>query len=117
MNSLLHDLRLATRTLLRSRAFTLTAILCLALGIGVNTAIFSIINSILLRPLPLSDPERIVQLHSTKSRQGISESNMSFADLSDVRAQTSSFESVAGMFGRSFNLSGADQTERIEGLA
>ncbi|MDQ3516928.1 MAG: hypothetical protein M3466_00820, partial [Gemmatimonadota bacterium] len=100
MNSLLHDVRLAARTLLRSRAFTLTAVLCLALGIGVNTAIFSIVNAILLRPLPLLEPERVVQLHATKLKQGISESNMSFADMSDVREQSASFEAVAGMYGR-----------------
>ncbi|MBC7788537.1 MAG: ABC transporter permease [Anaerolineae bacterium] len=117
MNTLLHDLRLASRTLLRSRAFTLTAVLCLALGIGVNTAIFSIVNAILLRPLPLLDPQRIVQLHATKLKQGISESNMSFADMTDVRERSGSFEAVAGMYGRSFNLSGGDQPERIEGMA
>ncbi len=117
MNSLLRDVRLAARTLLRSRAFTLTAVLCLALGIGVNTAIFSIVNAILLRPLPLLEPERVVQLHATKLKQGISESNMSFADMSDVREQSASFEAVAGMYGRSFNLSGGDQPERIEGMA
>nr|MBA3560572.1 ABC transporter permease [Gemmatimonadaceae bacterium] len=117
MNSFLHDVRFAARTLFRSRAFTLTAVLCLALGIGVNTAIFSIVNAILLRPLPLLEPERVVQLHATKLKQGISESNMSFADMSDVREQSASFEAVAGMYGRSFNLSGGDQPERIEGMA
>lgn len=86
MESLLHDLRYSTRLLIRKPAFTALAVITLALGIGANTAIFSVVNSVLLRPLPYPQPERLLTIRS----------NQSVPDLDDIKAQSQSFEYLGG---------------------
>jgi len=86
MESLLHDLRYSLRLLIRKPTFTALAIITLALGIGANTAIFSVVNSVLLRPLPYPQPERLVTMRS----------NQSVPDLDDIKAQSQSFEYLGG---------------------
>src|SRR5690606_1842137 len=89
---MLSDLRFALRALHRNRPFALIAILTLALGIGANTAIFSLVNAILLRPLPFEDPSRIVHLFHVW--EGIHE-YMSPANVVDVREQSTTLDRVA----------------------
>lgn len=113
--SLAADLRYALRTLRRSPGFALTAVACLALGIGANTAIFSMVNAILLRPFPFAGGERLVSLYATAQDGAVY--GLSMDDLAELRADGRSFGAVAGMSGRSFTLTDGDQAERVQGAA
>ena len=115
MSTLLQDLRYALRILRRSPGFTVVAVLCLGLGVGVNTAMFSIVNTFLLRPLPLQDPDRILMLYGEQPKQGIDESGMSVVDLQDIRAHAPSLQDVAGITQGGFNLAGGDEPVRLQG--
>jgi putative ABC transport system permease protein len=110
MMNFLQDLRYGARTLARQPGFTLIAIITLALGIGANTAIFSIVNGVLLRPLPYSDPQRVV----TVLQEG--QSPLSPANFLDLRAQSTSFESMAAAEAWGGGLTGGDKPEEIAGL-
>jgi len=108
MDTLLQDLRFAARTLFRNRGFTLVAVLTLALGIGANTAIFSVLRGILLKPLPFRDPERVVRI--TNIRDG-NRMVSSAPDFIDWRTQTKSFSSMAAIDNQSMNLTGGADPE------
>src|ERR1041385_5621325 len=96
METLLQDLRYGLRTLIKRPSFTLVAVLALALGIGANTAIFSIINAVLLRPLPYAAPERLVNVWATRPQRGITSNSTSYPDFADWRDQNDVFEYTAG---------------------
>ena len=100
----MNDLRYAVRSLGKNRTFTLIAVLTLALGIGANTAIFSVVNGILLRPLPYPDPERLMTLRS----------NQSVPELEDLQSQAQSFESVGGVSSMAADYSGGPEPIQIE---
>ena len=107
------DLRFGLRMLLKNPGFTLIATFTLALGIGANTAIFSLVNGILLRPLPFKDPEQLVFL-SERSEQ-VPEMAVSFPNYLDWRAQNRVFEQMAAFLDQTFNLTGEEGTERLLG--
>jgi hypothetical protein len=92
--NLLQDLRFGARMLARSPSFTCIAVLALALGIGANTAIFSVVHAVLLKPLPYPEPERVVHLAVTHTREG-GEDNVSYPDFLEWRQQQRSFVAVA----------------------
>ena len=113
METLLKDISYGIRTLIKSPGFTAVAILALTLGIGANTAIFSVVNSVLLRPLPYSDPGRLMQLWEASEKRGRSEVPASYPNFADWRDQNHVFEHVAAYSDWSFNLTGAGEPERI----
>lgn len=104
MESLQQDLRFAVRMLLKNPAFATIAVVCIALGIGVHTTIFTVVNAVLLRPLPYKDPGSIVVLHSTQPKNDIESEGVSYLDLQDYREQATAFSEVAAYTGRSLTL-------------
>ena len=112
---MLTDLRLAARALRRSAGFSAAAIVTLALGIGVNTTAFSMVNTLFVRPLPFHDPDRVITIQSYQPQQGIEERNLSLADMRDVRERARTFTSVGAMYGRTWNLADGGESERVEG--
>src|SRR6187401_2691359 len=102
-----HDLRLALRSLARNPGFAAAAILTLALGIGANTAIFSVVNAVLLRPAPFHELERLVMVWETDRNSSTTREPASVPDYLDYRAQSASLESLAALMAAQVNLSGA----------
>jgi putative ABC transport system permease protein len=115
-DEMFQDLRFGVRMLVKQPVFTLIAILTLALGIGANTAIFSVVNAVLLRPLPYENPGQLVRLWADNSGQRTDQNQFSPADITDFRDQLTTFEEV-GLFdyGLSANLTGGAQPERVNG--
>src|SRR5262245_24408636 len=111
---LLSDVRFALRTLVKQPAFTLVSLLTLALGIGANTAIFSIVNAVVLRPLPYREPDRVVMMWSHWTRW--TKTWVSEPELADYRAQATTLEHVAAFDTASFNLTGAGEAVRISAI-
>src|SRR5262245_52512214 len=114
MQKLWQDLRYGARMLLKKPGFTLIAILTLGLGIGANTAIFSVVNAVLLQPLPYGDPDRLVWMWGN-IRNGGNRASVSPPDFIDYRAQNSVFEHFGASFsvGSSVNLTGGGEPERL----
>ncbi|HEU4833918.1 MAG TPA: ABC transporter permease [Pyrinomonadaceae bacterium] len=112
---LLHDLRYAARLQRKNPGFTIIAIIALALGIGANTAIFSVVNTVLLRPLPYKDPERLVMVWEDATRHGYPRDTPAAANFVDWRDQNQVFEGMAAIADTSFNLTGSGDPERLEG--
>src|SRR5688572_25854403 len=114
METLWQDLRYSGRMLLKYPAFTLIAVLTLGLGIGANTAIFSIVNAVLLRPFPYHAPHQLVMVGEVRS--GGQGSSVSYPDFVEWRAQTNVFDSVSAVrSNENYNLSGAVEPERLVG--
>jgi predicted permease len=107
METLLHDLRYAARTLLRSPGFTAVAVLTLALGIGANTAIFSVVDGVLLRPAPFTDPDRLMMVWETDRDSRTTREPASLPDYLDFRGRSRTFETLAGFAASNVTLSGA----------
>ncbi len=104
MGSVLHDLRFASRQLLKHRGFSLIAVLTLALGIGANTAVFSVVNSVLLRPLPWPESDRVLSLWEGSKSKGHTKTPMAPLQFMDLRRDAKSFEALAGWNTTAINL-------------
>ncbi|MBO0725197.1 MAG: ABC transporter permease, partial [Blastocatellia bacterium] len=116
MQTLIQDLRYGMRTLLKNPGFTLIAVITLALGIGANTAIFSVVDAVLLRPMPYPEADRLVFLWSTMKSQGVPISGTSMPDYREMRDQNRTMEGLAGFYFGDFNLSPAGgEPERVQG--
>jgi putative ABC transport system permease protein len=119
MESLLRDMKHALRSMLRTWKFTAMIALCLALGIGANTAIFSVVNTILLQPLPFQAPDRLIYLADLHQGTGseLQELNASPLDYIAWRERSQSFVGLEATTPKDFNLIGAGEPERIRGSA
>ena len=115
IDSLRHDLRFAVRSLLRSPGYALVAILCLGLGIAANVTVFTPVNTLLLRPLPFTDPDRVLNVYTTPARDRRSEGGWSYADYVDVGTAGGTLSAVGLVADRQWNIGGLDEPERIEG--
>src|SRR5580693_1866378 len=116
MTTLLQDVRYGLRVLLKSPGFTIVAMLSLALGVGANTAIFSIVNAVLLRSLPYRDPDRLVRVIFNEPGVGLRDVRFSKPELDDLQTRAGVFQDVTPIFEGSENLTGAKQPERLEAV-
>src|SRR5215211_1688066 len=114
MDSVIKDLRFAFRALLKRPGFTVIALIALALGIGANTAIFSLVNAVILQPLPYKDPDRLVWVFGNISNGG-SRASVAPLDFLDYRSQNKTFEQFAASFSITLpmNLTGSGEPERL----
>jgi putative ABC transport system permease protein len=120
MQTLLQDLRYGARMLMKKPGSTVVAIVTLALGIGANTAIFSVVNAVLLRPLPYDDPQQLAIVWQTNQealgKLGIQRLPVTYADFYDWRDQNNVFEAIAALDPRQFNLTGQGEPEKFNGV-
>ena len=116
MDSLLRDLKFSGRSLLKRPALTIIAIVTLGIGIGANSAIFSTVNALLLKPLPFPDPDRIVALWDKVPSRGVERNEVTVANYLDWRAQNKTFEQLGIYRWWSTNLTGSDSPERVQGF-
>ncbi len=117
MENLIRDLRFAIKTLVKRPGFTAMVVLTLALGIGANAAIFSVINYVLLRPLPYADPDNIVTLWENNTKEGIARDDVSPANFLDWRERQQSFSNLAFANPNSLDYSGGDEPEVLRATA
>ena len=114
LDDVVRDVRFGLRSLRRSPGFTLVAVLCLGLGLGANAAIFSVLNAVLLRPLPYPEPERVVRVWETMARVGMG--SVSVPNFRDWAEQATGFEQLAAWQWGSANLQGTGEPERIRSI-
>ena len=109
-----HDIRLALRSLVHDRSVSAIVILCLALGIGVNATLFSLIDGVLIQPLPFPQADRLVVLNEVSERRGIREAGVSYPAMQDIRERAKSLSTVAASSGRVIALSDREEAERVQ---
>src|SRR5947209_3332331 len=114
MITIWRDVKYGVRALLKQPGFTAVAVFVTALGIGANTAIFSVVNAVLLRPLPYREPQRLVLLHENLPRLGWSLLNVSPAEYLDYKEQNRSLSDIAAFESVSLNLTGQGEPVRVE---
>src|SRR5690349_8113246 len=112
---MLKDVRYGIRSLLKRPGLTAVALITLGLGIGVNTAIFSVVDSVLLRPLPLREPSRLVAVWEHTPTLGIAQNHMAPANFFDLRQHNDVFEGVAAFSDYNANLTGSGEPEQLSG--
>src|SRR2546426_11530726 len=113
----MHQLRYAVRLLVKNPGFTAVAVVCLALGIGATTAIFSVVNAVLLRPLPYAQSGRLIRIFTefpTFPNGGLRHFWVSPPELLDLRRDTTSWESIEAWATRGVNLAGASEPIRVQ---
>src|SRR5947209_8842757 len=116
MKTLLQDIRYGVRVLSKSPGFTAVAVLVIALGIGANSAIFSVVNAVLLRPLPYDRPERLVRVMLADKKRGETSRSHAYPNFADMRAQNKTFAALAAYTDTGASLTGDSAPERINGV-
>jgi hypothetical protein len=116
MTTLLQDMRYGLRVLWKSPGFTIVAMLSLALGVGANTAIFSIVNAVLLRSLPFSHPDRLVKIVANNRGVGAQNIGFSVPELDDLISRAGVFDQVTATNGGPTNLTGGERPQHLEVL-
>jgi putative ABC transport system permease protein len=116
MNTLLQDIRFGLRMLLKSPSVSIVATIALALGIGATTAIFSVVNAVLVQPLPFPNPDALMAVFETDTQRGQIRGSHSYPNFLDMRAQNTVFERVASYHGADYILTGRGEPARIQGL-
>src|SRR5499427_4746059 len=114
MITLFQDVRYGLRLLRKSPGFAIVAVLSLALGVGANTAIFSIVNAVLLRSLPFSHPERLVKIVASNRGVGARDIGLSVPEFDDLRSRAGIFDQVTATQGGPTNLTGAERPQHFE---
>jgi putative ABC transport system permease protein len=115
MDKFFQDVRYAVRMMIKKPGFAFVSITVLALGIGANTSIFSVVNSVLLRPLPFENPDQLVVIKSTNLARGATDFGTSTPDFREWRKRNTAFHEMAAFATTSYNLSGTGEPERVEG--
>src|SRR6188508_804386 len=114
---LFQDVRYGFRTALKNKGVTGLAVACLAIGIGLNTMMFSVTDGVLVQPLPYQDPDNVVVLFATQKENDVRRSSLSWLDLRDWKERARSFSTIAGINYRSFTVSDGGDAERYSGGA
>jgi len=114
MQTLWQDIRYGARVLLRKPGFTIIALITVSLGIGVTTSIFTVVDAVLLRQLPVSDPDRVVVIHDQLPKLNLPRTQVSALQYLDYSRQSTAFESTAALTQRNFNLTGLAVPQRVQ---
>ncbi len=116
VNSLWQDIRLTARRSLRARGFSVAVVLTLALGIGANSALFSVVDSVLLRPLPFEEPSQLAVIWETRPEQSGTDVTVSLGNFEDWRRSSTVFQEVAAVQRRPYNVTGSGEPARVNAI-
>src|SRR5688572_17126910 len=114
METMMQDIRYGLRSLMRQPAFALVAVCSLALGIGANTAIFTLVNAVLLKPLEFAEPDRLVMIWEAAPEIGFPIGDAAVANYIDWKSQNTVFDDMAAVSFRSFNITGDGEPEKVQ---
>jgi putative ABC transport system permease protein len=115
METIIQDIKFGLRMLLKSPSLSIVATIALALGIGANTAIFSVVNAVLLRPLPFPNSELLMSVYETNAQRGSIRGSHSYPNFFDIRSQNTVFEHIAAFYNSSFVMTGRGEPVRLQG--
>src|SRR5258706_9664619 len=115
METLWQDIRYGIRLLLKAPSFSIVATIALALGIGANTAIFSVVNAVLLKPLPFANSDQLMIVWETDSVRGYQRGTASYPNFADWRDQNHVFEHMASYYNNDFIMTGRGESSRLQG--